>query len=106
MTVGGYHVGISQITVLDSVLLNELKSGVIGYMREKSRDSEYALMVIIFTDLGEKRTELHFAGELAETVLKELEAPAGSSAMVYPYIMSRKKDVIPLIAMMIEKMRL
>ncbi len=106
VTVGGYHVGISQITVLDSVLLNELKSGVIGYMREKSRDSEYALMVIIFTDLGEKRTELHFAGELAETVLKELEAPAGSSAMVYPYIMSRKKDVIPLIAMMIEKMRL
>lgn len=63
----------------------------------------YDLLTVIFVDLVASSTTLHFAGNLAEEVATDLGGMAHGEDSKYGYIMSRKKDVIPLITNIIEK---
>ena len=50
-------------------------------------------------------TTLHFAGNLAEDIASDLGGVNHGDEITYKNIMSRKKDVIPLITNFIEKQK-
>ena len=63
------------------------------------------LFVVIFVDLASGTTTLHFAGNLAEEISSDLGGVNHGDEIVFNNIMSRKKDVIPLITNFIEKQK-
>ena len=69
-------------------------------------ESETMPLVMMITDLNNKTTELQLSGRIAESVAEELGIDTDAMNVIYSSIMSRKKDVIPLIASAIEKMEL
>lgn len=103
VSIQGYTVGISQVTVMGMESISELHDGIYAYMDQTAASGMYDLIAVIFVDLKEGCTTLHFAGSLAADAASELGGASISSDYKYNYIMSRKKDVIPLITNIIEK---
>lgn len=103
ISVQGYTIGISQITVMGMAGISCLKESIYAYM-ERLADSEgYDLLAVMFIDLLAGSTTLHFSGGLAEEAGAELDGTGQNRDFTYGSIMSRKKDVIPLITNIIEK---
>ncbi len=105
VSIQGFTVGISQVTVMGMDSIKELRSAIYDYMSKMAVNGEYDLLTVIFVDLKEGVTTLHFAGSLTGDVVSDLGRSDGSGDYTYDYIMSRKKDVIPLITNTIEKKR-
>lgn len=101
----GYTVGISQITVMGMSVVTELKNDIFTHMDKLSFGDAYNLLVVIFVDLASGTTTLHFAGNLAEEISSDLGGVNHGDEIVFNNIMSRKKDVIPLITNFIEKQK-
>ena len=101
----GYTVGISQITVMGMSVIHDLKNDIFTHMDKLSFGDAYNLLVVIFVDLASGTTTLHFAGNLAEDIASDLGGVNHGDEITYKNIMSRKKDVIPLITNFIEKQK-
>ncbi|MBR5786937.1 MAG: hypothetical protein IKY41_09615, partial [Clostridia bacterium] len=64
------------------------------------------LLMVIFVDLKEGLTTLRFAsGGISEEIKSDLGGNNHEEDFCYNTIMSRKKDVIPLITNIIEKLQ-
>ncbi len=105
LEIQGYTVGISQITVMGMSVVTELKNDIFTHMDKLSFGDAYNLLVVIFVDLASGTTTLHFAGNLAEEISSDLGGVNHGDEIVFNNIMSRKKDVIPLITNFIEKQK-
>ena len=105
-TLHGYEIGVGQVTVYEHEKISKIKSALIEYMNMKAESENYALLVMMITDLNNKTTELQLSGRIAESVAEELGIETDAMNVIYSSLMSRKKDVIPLIASAIEKMEL
>lgn len=101
-----YSTGISQITILNMEYLAEEKPAILEFMRQAAIDDKYDLLALIITELSTKQSELWLTGPLSEAILKDLSAPPGQQFVRYDRLMSRKKDIIPLIDSAIEKINL
>lgn len=101
----GYTVGISQVTVMGLSDIDNIKADLFAHMKKVAAGDTYDLLVVIFVDLGSGTTTLHFVGNLSEEVAADLGGVKHSDEFVYNNIMSRKKDVIPLITNIIEKQK-
>lgn len=100
----GNTVGISQITVMGMSAIGELRQGIISHMEKLAIEGAYDLLMVIFVDLKEGTTTLRFAGSgLSDEITKLLDTAKNTNEFVYKTIMSRKKDVIPLVTNLIEK---
>ena len=74
-------------------------------MEKLSAGDAYDLLTVIFVDLSAGTTTLHFIGSLAEDIAADIGVKAQNGDFVFETIMSRKKDVIPLITNIIEKQK-
>ena len=101
-----YHIGISQITILNMEYISEEKPDIIEYMIEAAYKDHFDLLALMITELSTKQTELWLAGPLADVILKDLHAAPGMHYVRYDRLMSRKKDIIPLIDSSIEKLHI
>lgn len=101
----GYTVGISQVTVMGLSDIDNIKADLFAHMKKVAAGDTFDLLVVIFVDLGSGTTTLHFVGNLSEEVAADLGGVKHSDEFVYNNIMSRKKDVIPLITNIIEKQK-
>lgn len=99
-----YEIGISQVTIYETSKIANLKPSILEYMKEKAINENYSLLTVMIIDLERKCTELQFAGTLAYEVSIGLDIDVATKSIEYPSILSRKKDVIPLLASVIEKM--
>ena len=71
---------------------------------ERIADAEgYDLLAVMFIDLIAGSTTLHFSGGLAEEAGSELDGTGQNRDFTYGSIMSRKKDVIPLITILLKR---
>jgi inorganic pyrophosphatase/exopolyphosphatase len=98
--------GISQITILNMELISEEKPEIVEYMTNAAFSDHFDLLALMITELSTKTTELWLAGPLADTILKDLGAQHGQRFLKYDRLMSRKKDVIPLLDSAVEKLNM
>jgi inorganic pyrophosphatase/exopolyphosphatase len=98
--------GISQITILNMDHIAEEKQDIIEYMSSAAYSDHFDLLALMITELSTKKTELWLAGPLAETILKDLNAQDGQQFVRYDRLMSRKKDIIPLLDSAVEKLNM
>lgn len=105
VVIQGYNVGISQITVMGMQDMREMQKNIYSYMEKIAVNGDFDLLTVIFVDLVSSKTSLHFSGSLSEIISSDLGGTNHVDDFIYDYIMSRKKDVIPLITNIIEKQK-
>ncbi len=101
-----YHCGVSQVTILNMDYIAEEKPQIIEYMNKACVDDKFDLLALMITELSTRKTEIWVTGALAPHVMKEMNAEESGNRAVFNRLMSRKKDVIPLIDSAIEKLNL
>jgi manganese-dependent inorganic pyrophosphatase len=102
-----YHCGISQITILNMDYIKDEKPEIIDYMvSEASGSSGFDLLALMITELSKRKTEMWITGRLSDVVRRELLMKPDENCIKFDRLMSRKKDVIPLIDSAIEKIHL
>lgn len=101
-----YHCGISQITILNMDYIKDEKPAIINYMNEAAEKDGFDLLALMITELSSRRTEMWITGKLSDEVRRELLMKPDEVCVRFDRLMSRKKDVIPLIDSAIEKLSL
>ena len=86
--------------------IGDMRDGIISHMENIAAGDTYDLLMVIFVDLKEGLTTLRFAsGGISEEIKSDLGGNNHEEDFCYNTIMSRKKDVIPLITNIIEKLQ-
>lgn len=101
-----YYCGVSQITILNMKDIEEEKAQVIEYMKKAAVDDKFDLLALMITELSTRSAELWVTGRLSEAVMKEIAPDVTGTKIKFDRLMSRKKDIIPLIDSAIEKINL
>jgi len=100
----GRRIGMGQIFTVDQASLSELKPEILAYMENLCAVKHYHLLMLFVTDVLEEGSLVLCFGE--ETALIEKAfgvAPVDSSAYL-PGIVSRKKQIIPMISASLENL--
>lgn len=103
----GFNVAISQINVIDSEKVFEMKDDISDYLEILCNDNKYDLGLVMITDINDKGSYVitagpskqifEFAFEGKKTKVEDLEFIQG--------VLSRKKQIIPNIAYAVNKFK-
>lgn len=90
--------GIGQITSFSNTLLNQIKPGLLEYMKNTYQEKGVDMLFFMLTNIFSENTELLFYGKDASTTVAaafKQELEPGSNAIILNNVVSRKKQVIP-----------
>jgi manganese-dependent inorganic pyrophosphatase len=102
-TIDKYKIGISQICAMDRESLNEMKDKLIEYMLTIYNEKQYHLLMILLTDVIEQASEVLFVGEKKDIISNAFGVDINENHAYLPGIISRKKQVVPMLCNVIEK---
>lgn len=94
--ISGQSITVSQITSDSSAQLLERKAGFLAFMEELKRKNGLDMVLLMLTDVLLEGTTLLFAGS-ADTIQKAFSAEPKDSQLFLPNVMSRKKQLIPML---------
>ncbi|WP_163193190.1 putative manganese-dependent inorganic diphosphatase [Clostridium thermarum] len=103
-TISNYKVGISQVGTLDMESFQPMKQDIFSLMERKVRESGFALLVLMVTDILKGGSELMVAGEEKEVVARAFNTKLDGNHVYLPGIISRKKQIIPPLTSTISSM--
>lgn len=103
----GFSVAISQINVIDSDKVFEMKDGINDFLNKLCGDHEYDLGVVMITDINEKGSYIISAGPSSQMFEHAFEGKKMNvqDLEFIPGVLSRKKQMIPNIAYAINKFK-
>lgn len=94
---GSTKYGVSQVNTMDiEGFLNSSKNEMLAYMEELKVNGNYDFLLLLLTDIIKEGSQLIAVGN-TETVEKAFEVKLVDSTTYVPGILSRKKQVIPVI---------
>jgi manganese-dependent inorganic pyrophosphatase len=96
-------IGIAQVYTMDTEKLNEIKTPLIEFMEKLCQDKGYNLLMIFITNIHRQASEVMFVGEGKEIIAKAFNVTIGENSVYLPGVVSRKKQVIPLISAALDK---
>ncbi len=97
--IADHLVGISQITCINSEeLLEERQADFLALMQNMKKEKEYEMVLLMVTDVLRGGTELLYVGNEA-MVEQAFNAMGKDSRFFLPKVMSRKKQVVPMISL-------
>ncbi len=94
---------ISQVETIDLDKFVERRTNLIQTMEELCAKKGYALMCLMVTDIFEEGTELIIAGEKSALVEEEFQHDHLNDGIFLKGVLSRKKQVVPVIYEMLRK---
>ena len=95
--IAGHDLAVSQITCMDSDRLLQRKEEFLSAMEAIRKKQKLHTVVLMITDVLKEGTHLLFVGE-ADTICQAFNIRSNDSAPFLPRIMSRKKQVIPMLS--------
>jgi manganese-dependent inorganic pyrophosphatase len=96
-------VGVSQVGTMYIESFDPLKGDMINLMIKKAKDSGFDLILLMLTDILNGGSVLIAAGEHTEIVSKAFNVTLTNNGVYIPGLVSRKKQVIPPITAVINK---
>lgn len=102
-TVGKYRIGIAQVNTLDTDSISHLKNELLSYMEHLSSIKNCHLLILMVTDILHEGSELLVAGKDKILIEKAFQVDVQGNSVYLQGVISRKKQVIPLIANAIEQ---
>ena len=95
--IAGHNLAVSQVTCMDSQRLLERKEEFLESMRGIRRERRFDTMILMITDVLLEGTQLLFVGD-EDTISQAFNIRAEENCAFLPKIMSRKKQVIPMLS--------
>ena len=95
--IAGYDLAVAQITCVDSPKMLERKSEFLELMRSVAQEKGFAMVILMLTDVLLEGTQLIFVGD-DDTIHQAFNVTPKDNTVFLPRIMSRKKQVIPMLS--------
>jgi manganese-dependent inorganic pyrophosphatase len=94
-----HFIGVSQITCVDSASMLDRKAEFLELMEKKKSDLHYDMILLMLTDVLLEGTQLLFVGD-EDTISQAFTVTAKDHSVFLPHVMSRKKQIIPMLSAM------
>ena len=88
--------GVGQITCIDSQKLMERKDELLDAMRRMQQDNSYDMVILMLTDVLQEGTQLLYVGS-DDTIRNAFAVEPKDHTVFLPGVMSRKKQVVPML---------
>ncbi len=95
--IAGHELAVSQITCMDSDRLMKRKDEFLKVMADIRKKKDFNTVVLMITDVLLEGTQLLFVGD-EEGIAKAFNIKGTDNCAFLPKIMSRKKQVIPMLS--------
>ena len=95
--IAGQRLGVSQITCLDSPGMLERKDEFLELMRATAQEKGFGMVILMLTDVLLEGSQLVYVGD-DDIIRQAFDAVPRDNTVFLPRIMSRKKQVIPMLA--------
>ena len=97
--IAGHDLGVGQITCVNSEQIMQRKEEFLAEMQKAMVERDYSLMLLMLTDVLKEGTQLIYLGD-EETIRMAFSADARNNTVFLPHVMSRKKQIIPILSAM------
>lgn len=94
--ISGQNLGVGQITTLDSAKMLERSGEFLAEMRRMKADHGYDMVILMLTDVLLEGTQLLYVGS-DDTIRRAFSAEPKDNMLFLPSVMSRKKQIIPML---------
>ncbi len=95
--IAGHDLAVAQITCTDSPRMLERKEAFLAIMEKTIREKGFSMMILMLTDVLLEGTQLIYLGG-DETIEQAFNVQPKDNTVFLPKIMSRKKQVIPMLS--------
>ena len=104
-SVGNIQFGVGQINSMNAIELEEIREKIVPYISTALKESGLNMIFFMLTNIIRETTELLCCGANADTLVKEaFQLPDDSDCYELKGLVSRKKQLIPALAGMIQLM--
>ena len=94
--IAGHPVAVSQVTCMDSAVILERKGELLDLMRKLQQEKKLAMMIFMITDVLLEGSHIIYLGN-DETIQQAFSVMPRDNAAFLPGVMSRKKQIIPML---------
>ena len=95
--IAGHDLGVAQITCVDSPVMLERKEEFLAIMRRRMKTEGLDMIILMLTDVLLEGTQLVYVGD-DDTIQQAFNLIPKEQTVFLPRIMSRKKQVIPMLS--------
>ena len=95
--IAGHDLAVAQITCVDSPKMLERKDEFLALMQKIAQEKEFSMVILMLTDVLMEGTQLIYLGD-DEIIQQAFNVHPKENAVFLPQIMSRKKQVIPMLS--------
>jgi manganese-dependent inorganic pyrophosphatase len=94
---GRYKIGIGQINAGDPKSVSDLKCSLLEHMDKIQQQKGYSLLLLMMTDIVKESSHLLFSGKEEDLIQNAFGAEPKDSEVYLEGVVSRKKQVVPLL---------
>lgn len=94
---GRYKIGMSQVYSTDSESLHNRKDELMERLLQVCKSGGFALLALLITDLNRNGSEIMFTGHRGDLIRNAFDLDVDAESAFLPGVLSRKKQVVPLI---------
>ena len=95
--IAGHDLAVAQITCVDSAEMLQRREEFLELMRKTMEEKGFSMMILMLTDVLLEGTQLIYLGD-DETIQQAFGVQPKDHTVFLPQIMSRKKQVIPMLS--------
>ena len=95
--IAGHDLAVAQITCVDATSTLERKDEFLNLMRRRAREKKLSMMILMLTDVLKEGTQLIYLGD-DEIIQQAFNVTPKDNCLFLPQVMSRKKQVIPMLS--------
>ena len=96
--IGKYKIGIGQINTVDMEGFADIKAKLLEQMEKLAKEGQYQLIVLMITDLISEGSQMLYKGDYNHLMVKAFSTDANADSIYLKKIVSRKKQVLPVLA--------
>ncbi len=95
--IAGHDLAVAQVTCVDSPRMLERKEEFLAIMDKIAKEKGFSMVILMLTDVLMEGTQLIYRGK-DDTIRQAFNVQPKENAVFLPKIMSRKKQVIPMLS--------
>ena len=93
----GHDLAVAQVTCVDSSVLVDRKEEFLGLMNSRCADRDFSVMILMITDVLLEGSHIVYVGK-DEIIQQAFNVTPKDNIAFLPQVMSRKKQIIPMLS--------
>ena len=95
--IAGHNLAVAQITCVDSPKMLERKDEFLTLMQDVAKKKDFSMVILMLTDVLKEGTQLIYLGD-DDIIRQGFNVQPKDNTVFLPGIMSRKKQIIPMLS--------